>query len=217
MTSGREKSENHGTLTINGTLETSHQCIGGVFAYRSPNDYDGANHNYGKVVISKSAVLSGHSMIGGICGMAVSATATAVNDGVVEVLGTINGNLYLGGIAGLAGTKNVTTKANTYNNTQNGMLRLRAQSVTGTAYVGAVGGLTDDIIINESGKNTIGASMAHDVSGNGVTELIWSELYDDLDTPEIYGACGPWTYNPTDNTPVEPEHQLIFDIGEALD
>ncbi|MBR2351824.1 MAG: hypothetical protein IKA70_02660 [Alistipes sp.] len=217
VTSGRAKSENHGTLTINGTLETSHQCIGGVFAYRSPNDNDGTNHNYGKVVIAKSAVLSGHSMIGGVCGMAVSNTVTAVNDGVVEVLGTINGNLYLGGIAGLAGTKNVTTKANTYNNTQNGMLRLRAQSVTGKAYVGAVGGLTDDIIINESGKNTIGASMAHDVSGNGVTELIWSELYDDLDTPEIYGACGPWTYNPTDNTPVEPEHQLIVDIAEALD
>ena len=59
--------------------------------------------------------------------------------------------------------------------------------------------------------------MAHDVSGNGVTELIWSEFYDDLDTPEVYGACGPWTYNTTDNTPVEPEHQLIFDIAEALD
>lgn len=182
--------KNYGNVTFSGSTET-YIDMGGCFAYTSTMSssilHDCENH--GDIVVTSTASIKLDASIGGVTGLASGGNIGQTNYGKVSFEGTCEGNLFLGGVSGMAITQSATTAAACHSHKNDGLVQLRARKVVGKAFVGPITGITDAANQPEAGPHVLGSNNANNVSSNNVGEIF--SAYDETDWYHgIFDATG---------------------------
>ena len=178
---------NNGAITVSGTTTTGYIAVGGVIGWYTINTTKGSTNN-GNITFTDTASSATTTSIGGCIGQvnskaanSMSGTTPMLNTGTIVHRGTVGTNCYIGGVVGVAASKNASAvyhvKTCQFGSESIVPVLRFAGEVTETLYIGLICGATDSPANNENVN--YGAMMItgtyYDIKGEESSQFGYSD------------------------------------------